>query len=162
MQAAKLSQTSEVWPLTVRTLPDADLDRLAQQVQALSSDVQRQSTNDFAGYLRLTLPGTHLSNLDEVLWVEPYFEPQLYNDVGGGTLMRANEVRTSLALYGHGQSVTVADTGLDVGATGPAMSDDFEGHIAAGQAICAHFASPSKKSMERTPCSFRLTLRSPN
>ncbi|MEA3396340.1 MAG: S8 family serine peptidase, partial [Chloroflexota bacterium] len=128
--------------LTIQTLPNADLDRLAKQVQALGGDVQRQSANDFAGYLRLTLLATHLSDLaalDEVLWVEPYFEPQLYNDVGGGAIMRASEVRTSLGLYGSDQIVAVADTGLDVGTTGTAMSDDFEGRIVEGQAICAYF-----------------------
>ncbi|HHN94475.1 MAG TPA: hypothetical protein ENK17_06880, partial [Anaerolineae bacterium] len=56
-----------------------------------------------------------LAALDEVLWVEPYFEPQLYNDVGGGTIMRAAEIRGSLGLYGSGQTVAVADTGLDTG-----------------------------------------------
>lgn len=142
LQTSEVSPTSEVWTVTVQTLPDADLDSLAKQVKALGGAVQAQSANDFAGYLRLSLPANHLPDvtaLDEVLWVEPYFEPQLYNDVGGGTIMRASEVRTSLGLYGSGQTVAVADTGLDVGTTGTAMSDDFEGRIVEGQAICAYF-----------------------
>ena len=128
--------------VTVQTLPDADLEPLAAQVEAWGGDVQDRAANTLAGYLRATLPADRLTELaaqDQVLWVEPYFEPELYNDVGGGTIMRANEVHNGLGLYGSGQIVAVADTGLDVGTTGPQMSDDFEGRIVEGQAICAYF-----------------------
>lgn len=118
LQTSEVSQTLKVLAVTMQTLPGTDLDSLAKQVKALGGDVQAQSANDFAGYLRLNMPANRLPDLaamDEVLWVEPYFEPQLYNDVGGGSIMRANDVRTSLGLYGSGQTVAVADTGLDTG-----------------------------------------------
>ena len=128
LQTSEVSQTSEVWTVTIQTLPDADLDRLAKQMEAWGGQVQGRAANKFAGYLRLSLPANHLPDvaaLDEVLWVEPYFEPQLYNDVGGGTIMRANDVRTSLGLYGSGQTVAVADTGLDTGDEST-LSADFK------------------------------------
>jgi len=121
LQTSEVSQTSEVWTVTIQTLPDADLDRLAKQVEGWDGQVQGRAANK-PGYLRLSLPANHLPDvaaLDEVLWVEPYFEPQLYNNVGGGTIMRANDVRTSLGLYGSGQTVAVADTGLDTGSSRP-------------------------------------------
>lgn len=128
--------------VTVQTIPDADLDHLLAQVQTWSGEVQSHAVNELTGYLRVVLDARHLYDLasqDGVLWVEPYFEPQLYNDVGGGTIMRADEIRADLGLYGSGQIVAVADTGLDVGTMGPQMSDDFEGRIVEGQAICANF-----------------------
>ena len=128
LQTSEVSQTSEVWTVTIQTLPDADLDRLAKQVEGWDGQVQGRAANKLAGYLRLSLPANHLPDvaaLDEVLWVEPYFEPQLYNNVGGGTIMRANDVRTSLGLYGSGQTVAVADTGLDTGDEST-LSADFE------------------------------------
>jgi hypothetical protein len=128
--------------LTVQTLPDVDLEALAVQVEAMGGTVQSQSGNQLAGYLRVTLPTGRVDDLashDGVLWVEPYIEPALYNDVGGANIMQAAAVRASNGLYGSGQIVAVGDSGLDVGATGSAMSDDFEGRIVAGQAICALF-----------------------
>ena len=128
--------------ITVQTLPDIDLDGLAGRVESWGGQVEDQAQNPLAGYLRLTLPSdrlTDLASLDGVLWVEPYFEPQLHNDVGGGIIMRAAEIRSNLGLYGNGQIVGVADSGLDLGTTGPQMSDDFEGRIVEGQAICAYF-----------------------
>ena len=136
------TQSTQPVAITVQTLPDADLDALAGQVAAWGGEVQGRAANDFAGYLRASLSTgrlTALAALDSVLWVEPYFEPKLLNNVGGGQIMRANEVRGSLGLYGSGQIVAVADSGLDMGTTGPQMSDDFEGRIVAGQAICANF-----------------------
>ncbi len=136
------TQSTQPVAISVQTLPDADLDALAERVEAWGGEVQGQAANDFAGYLRGILSTgrlTDLAALDGVLWVEPYFEPKLANDVGGGQIMRANGVRSSLGLYGSGQIVAVADSGLDVGTTGPTMSDDFEGRIVEGQAICADF-----------------------
>jgi len=121
-------ESSQSITLTVQTLPDADLDSLAAQVESWGGEVQSQAANSIAGYLRLSLPADRLPDLaalDGVLWVEPYFAPRLYNDVGGGQIMRAGEVRSSLALYGSGQIVAVADTGLDTGDEST-LSADFK------------------------------------
>ncbi len=132
----------EVITVTVQTLPDVALDALEGAIEGLGGKVLGRGANAIAGYFRVSIAPDRLealAALDGVLWVEPYFEPELYNDVGGGQIMRANDVRSSLSLYGAGQIVAVADTGLDVGTTGSAMSDDFEGRIVGGQAICALF-----------------------
>ncbi len=104
--------------VTVQTLPGADLDALAAQVEAWDGKVQGRATNAIAGYLRASLTTdwlTGLAALDGVLWVEPYFEPHLLNDVAGGQIMRAGEIRSGMGLRGSGQIVAVADTGLDTG-----------------------------------------------
>ena len=74
-----------------------------------------------------------------MLWVAPYAAPQLHNNIGGGQIMRANEVRQSLGLFGAGQTVAVADTGLDVG--NPAtIHPDFKGRLV--KAYCLGRPSP--------------------
>jgi subtilisin family serine protease len=135
-------QDSSPVVLNVQTLPDINLNLLADQVEALGGKVVQNVGNDLGGYLRVELQlglVGQLAALDGVLWVEPYFPPELYNDVGGGTIMKAGVVRAGLGLYGSGQIVAVADSGLDVGTTGSGMSADFAGRILAGQAICATF-----------------------
>lgn len=112
--------------ITVQTLPEADLGGVTKQVESWGGKVQGQAVNTFAGYLRATVPADRLGDLaalDDVLWVEPYLEPKLNNDIGGGTIMRADTVRSSLGLYGSGQIVAVADTGLDTGNQSTLHSD---------------------------------------
>lgn len=122
--------------LSVLTLPDADLDALAAQVEALGGAVLGRAANAFDGLLRVTLPAGQaltLARADGVLWVEPYLAPALHNDVGGGGIMRAAAVRQSLGLYGAGQIVAVADSGLDRGDVNN-MHPDFRGRVV--QAYC--------------------------
>jgi hypothetical protein len=104
--------------VTVQTLPDVDLDALMDQVSAWGGEIQRYGRNNGASYVRVTMAANRLDDLaavEGVLWVEPYFEPELANDIGGGMIMRANAVRANLGLYGSGQIVAVADSGLDTG-----------------------------------------------
>lgn len=122
--------------LSVLTLPDADLDALAAQVEALGGAVLGRATNAFDGLLRVALPAGQaltLARADGVLWLEPYLAPALHNDVGGGQIMRAAAVRQSLGLFGAGQIVAVADSGLDLGDVNN-MHPDFQGRVV--QAYC--------------------------
>ncbi len=125
--------------LMVEALPEVNMDELAQRARELGGTVRGQAANAFGIYLHLILPADRLAlltALDGVLWVEPYFQPVLHNDVGGSTIMRASEIRASLGLYGSGQVVGVSDSGLDVGTTGSSMSNDFEGRIVDGRSVC--------------------------
>ncbi len=130
-------------PLTleVAALPDTDLDSLAAQVEALGGSLQSKSSGDLAGYLRLNLPVSQvyaLAALDGVVWVQTYQPRRLLNDIGEG-IMNVTPVRSVLGLYGGSQVVAIADSGLDVGTTGAAMSDDFEGRIISGSSLCPPF-----------------------
>ena len=69
-----------------------------------------------------------LAVLPGVRWIEPFTPPQLLNDVSGN-LIGVPTVRATLGLTGSGQTIAVADTGLDVGASGPIT--DFAGRILA-------------------------------
>jgi hypothetical protein len=123
--------------IEVQTLPDADLDALSQTIASWGGTVAGRAANAIAGYLRAMLPAARLGDLaaqDAVLWVAPYAAPQLHNNIGGGQIMRANDVRQSLGLFGAGQTVAVADTGLDVG--NPAtIHPDFQGRIVKGYCL---------------------------
>jgi hypothetical protein len=121
--------------LTMITLPDADLATIERQVESLGGVVRGRASNQVAGYMRVALSANRasdLAQLDNVLWVESYVEPQLTNDVGGG-IMRADQIRQDLGLYGAGQTVAVADSGLDLGDPDN-LHPDFQGRLA--QAYC--------------------------
>jgi hypothetical protein len=140
--ALSAGQESGSITIQAQTLPDADLDALSQVIAGWGGTVVGHSTNAIAGYLRATLPAARLGDLagqDAVLWVAPYSTPQLHNNTGGGQIMRANEVRQSLGLFGAGQTVAVADTGLDVGNPNT-IHTDFKGRLV--KAYCLGRPSP--------------------
>jgi serine protease AprX len=128
--------------VTIEALPDADLDALAAQIAGWGGAVVGRSSNQFGGYLRATVPAGQIGQIasqDGVVWIDQYIQPELLNDVGGGQIMRANEVRQSLGLFGANQIVAVADTGLDVG--DPAtLHPDVKGRVV--KAYCLGRPSP--------------------
>jgi subtilisin family serine protease len=70
-----------------------------------------------------------------VRWVEPASQPRLLNDVARG-LMHVDSTWQSRGLYGSGQIVGVADSGLDTG--DPAtISPDFAGRVHATHVLSA-------------------------
>jgi len=69
------------------------------------------------------------------MWIEPWIEPQLTNDVARGIMDVEDTVWNTHGLYGAGQIIAVADTGLDVGQNDASMSDDFEGRIVSAYAL---------------------------
>lgn len=130
-EAQSLSQATSV-EVVIEALPGTDLEGLVTRLQDWGGSVQAQAENADAGYVRATLPVEYISALaatDGVLWVEPYLEPQLFNDTGGGTIMKADSVRSSLGLYGAGQIVAVADTGLDTGNLSTLHPDVVAGRV---------------------------------
>ncbi len=117
--------------VVIETLPGADLSALGERLLAWEGAVRAQVENSQAGYLRASIPVGRLNELaavDGVLWVEPYLEPKLFNDTGGGTVMKTDSVRSSLGLYGAGQIVAVADSGLDTGNTST-LHPDMAGRL---------------------------------
>ena len=65
----------------------------------------------------------------EVQWVEPYVRPRLWNNISTRTnMMNVSNVWTILGLTGVGQTIAVADTGLDTGNTGT-LHRDFTNRV---------------------------------
>lgn len=77
-----------------------------------------------------------LAATSAVRWIEPRFEPGLFND-RAREIMRVDAAWVDHGLYGAGQILAIADSGLDTG--DPAtMSRDFAGRI-----VAMHRLSPT-------------------
>jgi hypothetical protein len=130
LHALRADPTAAPITVTLQTLPDADLAALAARIAAAGGAVQAEARNDAAGYLRAVVEPKSLADLaaaDDVVWIEPYLPPQFYNDVGGG-IMQAGVVHTSLGLFGAGQVLAVADSGLDTG-NPTTLHPDIQGRL---------------------------------
>lgn len=90
-----------------------------------------RSVNSFDVVLRIELDSNYLVNLaqlDAVSWIEQYHEPVVYNDQMRGVTGVNQLWANGTTLYGQGQTVAVADTGLDTGSTS-SLSPDFSGRL---------------------------------
>jgi hypothetical protein len=137
-----LPQSNGAITVDIQTLPDADLAVLQQQIEAWHGKLLKQARNDGAGSVRAELSLSKLNDLaqaDGVVWIEPYIAPSFQNNIAGGLIMRAEAVRSTLGLYGNGQIVGVADSGLDTG-NSTTLHPDVRGRVRA--AYCLGRPSP--------------------
>jgi len=74
-----------------------------------------------------------VASLESVRWIEPRGSPRLLNDVAR-TIMRVDPIWQSHELFGAGQIIAVADSGLDTGEA-DTLSPDFAGRITAGHVL---------------------------
>lgn len=70
----------------------------------------------------------------DVLYISPKPEYKVMNDVARG-IVKADVAQNSYGLYGQGQVVAVADTGLDTGRNDSSMHEAFRGKITALYAL---------------------------
>lgn len=68
------------------------------------------------------------ARLGDVLWIEPVYLQQAYNNVAGGTIMNGATAWAN-GYTGSGVTVAVTDTGLDTG-NPSAIHQDFTGRVA--------------------------------
>ncbi len=68
-----------------------------------------------------------IASLEAVRWVEPHTRPQLLNDYAR-TILDVNTVWQNTSLFGSGQVLAIADSGLDTGDQST-LSPDFAGRI---------------------------------
>src|SRR5262249_25231231 len=76
-----------------------------------------------------------IAALPSVRWIEPATRPRLLNDVARG-IMHVNSAWLGRGLYGAGQVIAVADSGLDTGDLAT-ISPDFAGRIVATHGLSA-------------------------
>lgn len=116
--------------LVVQTFPDATVTDLSRQMDAAGALIEETSASAAGGVMRLQIEAAQLKSLAEipaVRWIEPFYERVLFNDVArGNAIMGAETAWTDLGLYGQGQIVAVADTGLDTGSL-TTLHQDFLG-----------------------------------
>ena len=110
-------------PLRVIAWPGQE-SALASQLRAAA--VQPSALASSAALLQV-------ANLPAVRWVEPAGKPKLLNDVARG-FMHVDAAWQDRGLYGAGQTIAIADSGLDTG--NPAtLSPDFAGRVAASHVL---------------------------
>ncbi len=116
--------------LIVQTFPDTVITDLSGQMGASGASVADASASAAGGALRVQLDAAQLGSLagiPAVRWIEPAYERVLANDVARSDgIMAADSVWNNLNLYGQGQIVAVADTGLDTGNLAT-LHQDFRG-----------------------------------
>lgn len=118
----------------VLTFAGVDLQRVVEQLETLRSKVTFTSQNEYSGIIRTTIKSNaipEIAAINGVMWIEPWIEPVLLNDVARGIMAVDTTVWGTYHLFGEGQIVAVADTGLDVGTDDQNMSADFRGRIVA-------------------------------
>ncbi|MEM7335654.1 MAG: S8 family serine peptidase [Chloroflexota bacterium] len=74
-----------------------------------------------------------LATQDDVRWIEPMIPVELINDEAR-VIGQVNQIWTDYGLYGSGQRVGIADSGLDTGDFST-LSPDFAGRIVKGIAL---------------------------
>ncbi|MBP6962944.1 MAG: S8 family serine peptidase [Armatimonadetes bacterium] len=87
-------------------------------------------------YLLAALPANSLdalASLESVEWIEPWVQPRPVNNVAQG-IIGVHDVRERIGLYGAGQVIAFADSGLDTGSQST-MSADFANRILAAFAL---------------------------
>ena len=109
-----------------------DIAPVTLEVQSLGAVVLSSAETADGGLVRARLTLAQLQTVSgwgEVQWIEPYTRPRPLNNVAvGGTMMNVSNAWTTLGLTGAGQTIAVADTGLDSGNTNT-IHPDFAGRV---------------------------------
>jgi hypothetical protein len=132
LAADDVSSFSAAGEFMVTVFKGEDPEAIAQQIEQAGAEVLDVTGSDFSTKLRVR---TDLDNLEAVAqiigvkWIEKAPAWEVQNDVAAGIMNATDAVRSATVpnLFGAGQVIGVADTGLDQGSTNPALlHDDFE------------------------------------
>lgn len=121
---------------TVKLFPGANPDAVIGRAKMLGAKKIGCAAERRGGLCRVLANRSQLgelANSGSVMWIEPYIQPKLCNNVAAG-ICGATDTHHDLGLYGAGQIVGVADAGLDTGNTGT-ISADFAGRIEQAYAL---------------------------
>ena len=132
LKAENTSSFSAEAEFVVTLFKGEDPQAIGQQIEQAGGEVLNLTQNDFSTKLRVSISPDELQAVAEITgvkWIEkaPVWKTQ--NDVAAGIMKATDVVRGATApnLFGAGQVVGIADTGLDQGSTNPALlHDDFE------------------------------------
>lgn len=110
-----------------------DVPAVAREIETLTgASVLAATALPDGGLVRAQLTPAQvetISSWGEVQWIEPYSKPRLWNDVSvRTTMMNVSNAWSVLGLTGAGQTIAVADTGLDTGNTNT-LHADFSGRV---------------------------------
>ena len=128
--------------VTIRLFPGEDPNFVIGAVRLLGGRVLAVSRGRAATIRAAVYPSalTSIVRLSAVSWVEQWVPPRLWNDFARrimnvsfapGTVVNGYDVWANLGLFGQGQTVAIADTGLSTG-NFSAVHPDFAGRVVAG------------------------------
>ncbi len=121
--------------LTLTSWPGETAATVAAAVRALGGAVRSSGDNPLGSVVQVAIDPAQLEALafvNAVAWIEPTARMELHNEVGR-TLMGVPAAQAGLGLYGEGQIVAVADSGLDSGDLAT-LHPDLRGRVLAGYA----------------------------
>jgi hypothetical protein len=124
-----LSASSRSIELIVVTFRGEDVNRIADQLRALGGRTLDITSTKWKGKIKVAIEFAKIAQIAAVMgvkWVEEAPVWKLFNDVARG-IMDVHPVWSPNNLFGQGQVVGIADSGLDQGSTAPgSLHDDFE------------------------------------
>ncbi len=132
-----LARGEEQLQVRVRLFPGEDAAAVERALVASGAKVMARSAQPKGGNLSLHLPAAALAAVARepaVAWVEPAPKFELANDMGRDVMGVHTAWGRVPGLYGAGQVIAIADTGLDTGILGT-ISADFRGRVAAAYAL---------------------------
>ncbi len=119
----------EMITLRINLFSGADIASVEASVAAMGGTVEKRHTTNLKTTLKVTVPESGIQELpaiEGVKWIEQSPQWKMLNDVSTD-IVNVRSARNTYGLYGEGQTVGVADTGLDQGDTTPEdLHDDFE------------------------------------
>lgn len=126
----------------IRLYPGADANHISQKISEAGGNLDKPITEPVR-VIRASIPAQALSKAAQtagVAWIEPWIEPKLCNNVARG-IMNVGNIWTDTGLYGAGQIVAIADTGLDNGVNDSTLSADFRGRLLKAYALAVRHPS---------------------
>ena len=116
---ADMNETSTL-PMIIKLFRGVSPDNIVERVRASGGSIRKQSSEGFTGrYIEADVSPALLEELaaqEDVCWIEPYEMSYTDNDIAREKIVN---VRPAWArgFWGDGQTVCVADSGLDLGST---------------------------------------------
>ncbi len=129
---SKKLKTDSEDDVVIRLFPGVDPKAVRDRVAKAGGVIEDGGTRK----VRAKLHGKRLLEISRtpgVVWIEPRPNYVLSNSMARG-IIGANTVSQSLGIYGAGQIVAIADTGLDTGSTAT-LSADFAGRLIKAYAL---------------------------
>ncbi len=103
--------------LHVSIFPGENIEAISSGITSMGGAVLTSVTTIWGTTMKVAVPPEKINELpyiNGIRWIEPEPEWELYNNLSTD-VMNARAPRDSFGLYGTGQTVGVADTGLDTG-----------------------------------------------
>ena len=115
--------------LNISAFPNENIDVIKKRITEHGGSIKETTTTTWKTKFRIDIRADKISDLSSisgVKWIETVPEWKLFNNVSTD-ILNVRSPRNDFGLYGVGQTVGIADTGLDQGSINPAnLHDDFE------------------------------------